>query len=235
MQTAVGHGEFVHKQSLLRFHDGLAWLLQVAMFLTLGLLVFPSRLVPVVGAGLLLTVFLLVVARPISVLVALLPARMHLGAQLCVAWGGLRGAAPIILSTFPLLAGWPRASTIFNVVFFLVLVSVLVQGTSLPLVARWLGVLLPNHSTSRNPVQFQADQRFTGRLLEITLASSSPAIGKQLVDINLPHSAQILMIHRQDEDLHPAGSTELQTGDRLLILAEVPLRGQVEDLFAPRQ
>jgi cell volume regulation protein A len=137
----VGQGEFAQKENLLRFHDGLAWLLQLTMFLALGLLVFPSRLVPVAGVGLLVAGFLLLVARPISVLVALLFARMGLNEKLFVALVGLRGAAPIILTTFPLLAGLSVAGTMFNLVFFLVLVSVLVQGTSITWVARWLRVL----------------------------------------------------------------------------------------------
>ncbi|MBX5457439.1 MAG: potassium/proton antiporter [Thermogemmatispora sp.] len=127
-----------------RFHDSLAWLMQIAMFLILGLLVFPSRLPAVALAGVLITLVSVFVARPLAVLLALLPLRrMPLREKLFVAWVGLRGAVPIVLATFPLLAGLPRAGLLFDLVFFVVLASVLLQGTTVSLVARWLGVARP--------------------------------------------------------------------------------------------
>ena len=136
----MGNSQFVHKRSLTRFHDGLAWLMQITMFLALGLQVFPTQLVPIAGTGLFLALFLMVFARPVAVFVTLAFASLTIKEKTMVAWVGLRGAVPIILATFPLLAGIPQATTIFNLVFFIVLTSVLLQGTSIPLVARWLGV-----------------------------------------------------------------------------------------------
>ncbi len=134
----------LHRRGLLtRFHDGLAWLMQITMFLVLGLLVFPSRLPEVALSGLLISACLIFVARPLSVLVSLAFARMKLPETLFVAWVGLRGAVPIVLATYPLLAGLPRASALFDLVFFIVLTSVLLQGTSLAAVARFLGVTVP--------------------------------------------------------------------------------------------
>jgi cell volume regulation protein A len=127
-----------------RFHDSLAWLMQIAMFLILGLLVFPSRLPAVALAGVLITLVSVLVARPLAVLLALLPLRrMPLREKLFVAWVGLRGAVPIVLATFPLLAGLPRAELLFDLVFFVVLASVLLQGTTVPLVGGRLGVARP--------------------------------------------------------------------------------------------
>jgi cell volume regulation protein A len=139
----MGGREFTYKDSLMRFHDSLAWLTQIAMFLTLGLLVFPSQLVPIFISGLALAAVLIFLARPVSVLLCLLFTRIPFNEKLFVSWVGLRGAAPIILATFPLLAGIPQAHLIFNLVFFIVLTSILLQGTSLPLVARWFGVIAP--------------------------------------------------------------------------------------------
>jgi cell volume regulation protein A len=136
----MGNSKFRHKRSLKGFHEGLAWLMQILMFLTLGLQVFPSHLVPVLSAGLLLSVFLMVIARPVAILSLLWWTGMPVSEQMLVAWVGLRGAVPIILATFPLVAGLPQADLIFHLVFFIVLTSVLLQGTSIPLVARWLGV-----------------------------------------------------------------------------------------------
>nr|BBH93025.1 K+/H+ antiporter [Thermogemmatispora argillosa] len=140
----LGNSQVEGIERIGRFHDSLAWLMQIAMFLILGLLVFPSRLPAVALAGALITLVSVFVARPIAVLLALLPLRrMPLREKLFVAWVGLRGAVPIVLATFPLLAGLPRAELLFDLVFFVVLASVLLQGTTVPLVARWLGVARP--------------------------------------------------------------------------------------------
>lgn len=139
----LGNSSIQHMDRLSHFHDSLAWLMQIAMFLILGLLVFPSRLPAVVGSGLLITGVAVFIARPVSVLIALLPVKMSWREKLFVAWVGLRGAVPIVLATFPLLAGLSKASILFDLVFFVVLASVLLQGTSAPYVARWLKVIVP--------------------------------------------------------------------------------------------
>lgn len=136
----LGNSSVQQIERLSHFHDSLAWLMQIAMFLILGLLVFPSRLPAVAVGGLLITGVTVFLARPLSVLVALLPVKMSLREKLFVGWVGLRGAVPIVLTTFPLLAGLPQASTLFDLVFFVVLASILLQGVSVPFVARWLHV-----------------------------------------------------------------------------------------------
>jgi len=134
----TGTREFIHKRSLSRFHDGIAWLVQIAMFLSLGLLVFPSQLIPVIGRGTLVAIFLMLVARPLSVLICLSPSRISVREKLLIAWVGLRGAVPIILATFPLVAGVEKAYLVFNLVFFIVVSSVLLQGPLIPYIARYL-------------------------------------------------------------------------------------------------
>jgi potassium/hydrogen antiporter len=141
MGLLLGNSRVRHVQLLNRFHDGLAWLMQIGMFVVLGLLVFPSQLPGVMISGLLMTVVAVFVARPVGVLLTLLPMRMAVREKLFVSWVGLRGAVPIVLATFPLLAGVRNANTIFNLVFFVVLASVLLQGTTVSLVAKWLGVV----------------------------------------------------------------------------------------------
>jgi potassium/hydrogen antiporter len=135
---------------LSHFHDGIAWLMQIAMFLILGLLDFPSRLPAVAGSGLLIMAVTVFVARPVSVFIALFPVVMPWQEKCFVSWVGLRGAVPIVLATFPLLAGMPKASLLFDLVFFVVLVSVLLQGTSAPFVAKWLGVITPGAVSTGN-------------------------------------------------------------------------------------
>ncbi|MGK7877539.1 MAG: potassium/proton antiporter [Xenococcaceae cyanobacterium] len=138
---------FVHEETIASFHDSLAWLMQITMFLTLGLLVFPSRLLPIAGVALAIGLFLMFVARPISVFICLAVNRISLPEKLFISWVGLRGSVPIILATFPLTAGISEAERIFNVVFFIVLTSVLVQGFSLAPAARWLGLAESNNLT----------------------------------------------------------------------------------------
>ncbi len=142
---------FTHQQSVLRFHDGLAWLMQVTMFLALGLQVFPARLLPVAGVGILISLFLIFIARPASVHAALAFSPMSFREQTLVAWAGLRGAVPIILATFPLVAGLEKADTIFHMVFFIALTSVVMQGTAIPLLTRLLKIGVPPHNPQAPP------------------------------------------------------------------------------------
>lgn len=215
----LGNSSLVHKKSLARFHDGLAWLMQIVMFLTLGLLVFPSRLIAVIPAGLLAAAFLMLVARPLSVLIALLPARLSLREKSMVAWVGLRGAAPIILATFPLVEGLPKADTIFHLVFFIVLTSVLLQGTSLPLVARWLRVDAPASSPHQPILELAPAANIKNELTELTVPTGSSIVGRQIVDLGLPPGTLIVLLGRQGDFIIPGGSTVIEAGDRLLVLA----------------
>lgn len=146
----LGNSTGQHVDRLSRFHDGIAWLMEIGMFLILGLLVFPSRLPAVAVSGLLITAVVIFLARPVSVLITFLPVKMSFQEKLFISWVGLRGATPIVLATFPLLAGIPKAPFLFDLVFFVVLASVLLQGTSVPLVAKWLGVITSSDETSPN-------------------------------------------------------------------------------------
>lgn len=139
--VVLGSKDFVQKKQLIRFYDGQAWLMQIVMFLTLGLLVFPKQLVPLIGPGLLLSAILIFVARPIGVFISLAFFKMKFNQLVFISWVGLRGAVPIVFATYPLLARLEHAQFIFNVVFFISLTSVLLQGTSLPFVAKMLGVI----------------------------------------------------------------------------------------------
>jgi len=136
----LGNQNLIHKKTIMRMFDGLAWLMEIVLFLTLGLLVFPSEIVPYMGIGLLIALFLIFVARPLAVMISLLPFKMKLRRRFYISWVGLRGAVPIVFATYPLLAGIEKANIIFNIVFFVSLTSVLIQGSSLSIVAKWLHV-----------------------------------------------------------------------------------------------
>jgi len=216
----MGNSDFIHKRSLLRFHDGLAWLMQIAMFLTLGLQVFPTQLVPVAGTGLLLALFLMVCARPLAVFLTLAPTSLTLREKTMVAWVGLRGAVPIILATFPLLAGVPQAGMIFNLVFFSVLMSVLLQGTSIPLVARWLRVDEPLQSSVDTSSVWDAPSSLKSGLSEVTIPDASTAAGKRLLDLGLPKRTFVILVGRNGLCFVPDGSTVLEAGDSLLVFTD---------------
>lgn len=216
----MGNSAFIHKTSLIRFHDGVAWLMQIAMFLVLGLQVYPSHLLPIIGAGLLTAGFLMLVARPVSVFSTLLFSRMGCREKLMISWVGLRGAVPIVLATFPLLAGVEKAEIIFNIVFFIVLTSALLQGSSLPLVARWLGVDAPLPTRPRLPLAFEPDKGTSGELLEVEIAQESHAVNKQIVDLKLPKGALIVLLQRNGAFLVPSGGTVIEAGDILHFLSD---------------
>lgn len=230
----MGNSAFLRKKSLMHFHDGLAWLMQIAMFLILGLQVYPSHLAPVIPAGLLTAAVLMLVARPVAVFVSLLFARLSIRRKTLVSWVGLRGAVPIILATFPLLAGIPEAHTIFNIVFFIVLTSSLLQGSTISLVARWLRLDAPAPARLRPPFEFEAGEGVKGEMVEIEIPGHSIAVSRQLVDLGLPSGVLVVFIERNGEFLVPGGGTVLQAGDRLHLLAEKDLSSKVAALLNQR-
>lgn len=216
---AMGNREFLHKKSLMRFHDAIAWLAQISMFLVLGLLVFPSQLPAVAGRALLVAAALVLVARPLAVFLALAPTRLAMRARAMVSWVGLRGAVPIILATFPLAAGVDEAETIFDTVFFIILTSVLVQGTTIPLIARWLSVDAPLPARPSYPLEAVFSDAETS-LHELTIPADSPVVGRQLVEIGLPAGVLVVLLSRDGEFVVPQGGTVLRGGDEALVLAD---------------
>ncbi len=215
---AMGRSRFIHKNSLMRFHDGIAWVSQIAMFVVLGLLVFPSELPSVALSAVIVAVVLVVVARPLAVFVALTPFQVPWRDRALVSWVGLRGAAPIILATFPLVEGAPDAILIFDTVFFVVIVSVLVQGTTIPAVARRLGLDAVTAAPVPWPLEPGSAQPPGTSLQELTIPVGSPATGRPLVQLGLPPGTMIVLIEKQGRFVVPTGSTILHPEDRLLVL-----------------
>jgi len=215
----MANAEFRHKRSLLRFHDAIAWLMQIAMFVLMGLLVFPSRLVPVAQQAVLVAAVLMLVARPLAVLLTLVPLRASAREIGLVSWVGLRGATPIILATFPAVAGVHNADTIFHVVFFVVLVSVILQGTTIPMVARRLGLTTTATPTASDTFDAVIEGD-TERLREIVVRAGAPAVGRTLVSLKLPAGVLVALIYRAGHILVPQGGSVLEAGDRLLVAAE---------------
>lgn len=220
MGIVIGNRDFIHRRTILRFHDGLAWLMQIVMFLTLGLLVFPSQLWPVAGVGLSLAFGLMFIARPVAVLLCLARSTLSLREKGLIAWVGLRGAVPIILGTFPLVAGIPSSPLIFNIVFFVVLTSALLQGVSLPTVARWLH--LDAEMAPRQPLslEYTALPGANTKLTELAVAEGCRAAHRAIVDLGLPPKFLIVLVGRNAEYIIPSGALVLEPGDTILAIAD---------------
>jgi potassium/hydrogen antiporter len=216
----MGNSNMIHKRSLIKFYDGQAWLMQIILFLTLGLLVFPSRIIPLIGPGLLISAFLIFVARPIGVFASLAFFKSNIRSKLFISWVGLRGSVPIVFATYPVLAGIPKAELIFNLVFFISVTSVLLQGTTLSYVAKLLHVSVPAKAKRRIGFDFETTDHIKTELQEIVLTGNSKAIGKRIVELQIPATVNILAVKRGDIYIVPNGSTLLQENDIVSVLAE---------------
>ncbi len=217
-----GNQPIIHKKSCMKFFDGIAWLMQIVLFLTLGLLVFPSQMGPFIGIGILISLFLIFVARPASVLVSLMFFKMKFRDRVFISWVGLRGAVPIVFALYPLLAGLPRANDIFNLVFFITVLSVVLQGTSISRVARWLGVDLPGKVRRRTSLDIELSDGVQSEFTEIDLPEDASVVGRPLVELGFPKTASIVMVKRDGKYRIPNGLTVLESLDTLVVLAENP-------------
>ncbi|MFA5975192.1 MAG: potassium/proton antiporter [Elusimicrobiota bacterium] len=224
--------DYFHKKTMTRFQDGLAWLMQISMFLILGLLVLPVHLPRVFWPGLWLSFFLVFVARPASVFISLIGSGLSARKKAMVSWVGLRGAAPIILATFPLVARLPRAETYFNLVFFTVVVSVMLQGPSIARVARWLRVEVPFQRKRHSPLEFDAPGAIDACLEEFIVPFNSAVAGNSLTQLGLPADSLITLVCRDDRYLVPSGRTVLQEGDVISVLTTPDGIGEIQTLLS---
>lgn len=216
----VGNHKMQHKKSILTFFDGFTWLFQIVMFLTLGLLVNPSDLVPIIGLGSLVGVFMILFARPLSVFLCLLPfPKMSKKAKIYVSWVGLRGAVPIIFATYPLIAGLPNASMIFNVVFFITIISLLVQGTTVSYMAKLLG-LSEKEAKTTNDFGMELPEEIKSAMSEIIVTGKLLINGNRLMDMTLPENTLVVMVKRDKHFFVPKGKTRLNADDKLLVITD---------------
>ncbi|MCD7779150.1 MAG: potassium/proton antiporter [Candidatus Gastranaerophilales bacterium] len=222
--------KFVHKRMLTNFHDGIAWLMQIIMFLMLGLLVFVKNLYYVIKPALIITLILVFIARPIAVFISMIGFKESFKEKLFISWVGLRGAAPIVLATFPLLAGINHSHEIFNIIFFVVIVSVVIQGTTIPLTAKLLNVDAPASKNINSPIEFEAGES-DKKLFEFQIECHAPAVNKALKDLILPNDTLITMISRGSDYLIPSGNTIFEECDIVFIFSDYSNEDKLKEIF----
>ena len=218
----IGNSAFVHKRYSLNFFDGLAWMSQLLMFLTLGLLINPTELIPIIVPGLIVSFLMIFFTRPISVFLCLMPfKKMQFKDKVFVSWVGLRGAVPIIFAIMVLATDMPNARLIFNIVFFCTLVSLIVQGTSLAKMAQWLGLAAkPKGPRALQNFDIEFSDEIKSVTSEIRINEDSLKKGNQLIDLDIPERTIVVMVKRDGKYFVPYGKTVLHVGDILLVIAD---------------
>lgn len=218
----IGNAKFSHKRTSMKFIDGVAWMSQILLFLTLGLLVNPNELLDVLVPALIISAFLIFIGRPLTVFLTLLPFRKFtVKDKLYISWVGLRGAVPIIFAILPLAAGIPDARWLFNIVFVITIVSLLVQGTSLPIVAKWLKLAeQPNKYKAFEDFDVEFAEEIKSAMTEIFISEETLGYGKNLMEMPLPDKTLAVMVKRGERFFVPTGQTELHVGDKLLVISD---------------
>jgi potassium/hydrogen antiporter len=214
----LGGAAIPAKRTVTAFHDGLGWVAQLAMFLTLGLLVFPSELGDVAIEGAVLAIVVVVIARPLAAFIATAPLGFSRGEQLVLGWAGLRGAVPVVLATFPVIEGVPGSGEFFNIVFFAVLLSTLLQGTTFEALAERLGVTTNEPAVPQPLAEAGTIRRMGAEILEYPVGPRDAIVGARVRDLGLPREAVVNVIVRGDQAIPPRGSTRLRAGDQVHVL-----------------
>jgi len=229
--VVLGSGPMPYRPGLLRVHDFVAWFAQIVMFLALGLLVSPSRLLLVAGSGLAIAAVLAFVARPIAVALCLLPFRFRPRELVFIGWVGLRGAVPIILATFPVMAGARAGPRIFDIVFFVVAISAVVQGSTVPFVTRLLRLEAAAEPAPPATLEITSSQPLSGELLSFYIRPASAVCGAKMFELPFPDGAAAMLIVRGRELIAPRGATELLAGDHVYVFCRPEDRGLMQLMF----
>ncbi|HEY7635632.1 MAG TPA: potassium/proton antiporter [Gemmatimonadales bacterium] len=227
----LGNGPLPYRGGLLRVHDALAWLSQIGMFLVLGLLVFPSRLLGVAAIGLGMALVLAVLVRPLVSAVCLLPFGYSRRETLYIGWVGLRGAVPIVLATYPVLAGAPGAERIFHLVFFIVVVNAIVPGATVAWMTRKLGLQSSEPPAPQAVLSIESHQPLQGELMSFYIDEALVVAGLPLEELDFPEGASVALIVHGDRLIPPKGSTVLQPGDHVYVIAQPEDRPIIQLMF----
>lgn len=227
----LGSGRIPARQTVTVFHQGLAWVAQISMFLTLGLLAFPSQLDDVWKEGIALALILVFFARPVSAALSTAFDRFTAGERLVIGWAGLRGAVPVVLATFPVIENIKDSRVLFNIVFFAVVISTLLQGTTVEWVARKLGVTTNEPALPRPLVETGTVRRLGAEIVEYPVGPDDAIAGQLVRDLGLPRDALLSVIVRGEEALLPRGSTRIEANDRLHVMVREEVAEDMDDLL----
>lgn len=227
----VGNADLPYKTSLARVHDAMAWLSQIGMFLILGLLVFPERLMEVAPLGIGVALLLAFIARPVAVMLSLAPFTLPPRHKIFIAWAGLRGAVPIILATFPVMMGVPGAQRLFDLVFFVVLVSALLTGGTIPWLMRRLGLVSDEPPSPSAVLEIVSTKKLSGVLMSFYVDDGLDITGVPLSDLPFPDGTAVTLILRDDKILVPKGHSTLEVGDHVYVATDEADRPFVHLLF----
>ncbi|GAA0776432.1 potassium/proton antiporter [Clostridium subterminale] len=211
----IGNSKIPHKRSLVHFFDGVSWIMQIMLFFVLGLLAFPSELPSVIGSSILISIFMIIIARPIATFSVLSWFKIPFKQQLFVSWVGLRGAASIVFAIYAITSGIPLENDIFHIIFFIALLSVAIQGTLIPKVARKLDLVDDTKTVLKTFTDYQEDRSTT--LIEYNVDSNNNWIEKSIMEADIPEEILIVMIKRDNEIIVPKGSTLIKKGDVLVL------------------
>ena len=218
--VVVGNARLVFRKEINTFMNGLTWFGQIVMFLSLGLLVNPHEMLEVSISAMLIGLFMIFVARPLTVGLCLLPFRqMTFKAKCFVSWVGLRGAVPIIFATYPVVSEIPGSQIIFNIVFFITLLSLIFQGMTIAPVAKWLNLDLPQEKEG-NDFGVEIPEEIDSQLTDVTLTAEMLEDGNRLMDMNIAKGTLVMLVKRGTEFMIPNGRMELKVGDKLLYISE---------------
>ncbi|QOY37972.1 potassium/proton antiporter [Anaerobacillus isosaccharinicus] len=229
----IGNSDLTYRQSIFRFNEGFAWMAQILMFTILGLLVFPSQLmtIDVIVKGLLLSIILVLVARPVAVFLSTINMGYDFKEKVFLSWAGLRGAVPIVLATFPMLAGIENSQLFFNVVFFVVLISALVQGSTIAMFAEKLGLTGPKKVEPPHSLELVSIGKANAEIIEFEVNKESDITNKPLAVIDFPKDVLVNAIIRSGELITPYGETEIQVGDVLYILVSRKSKKRLKEML----
>ena len=216
----VGNSKIKYRKEIVTFMDGLTWLFQIIMFLCLGLLVNPHEMFEIAIVASLIGIFMIFIGRPLSVLLCLMPFRnLTTKSRLFVSWVGLRGAVPIIFATYPVVAGIDGADAIFNIVFFITILSLVIQGTTVSFIANKLGLSIPVEKKS-NEFGVELPEEINTNLSDMVITEKDIAGGDTLKEMSLPKGTLVMIVKRDEEFLIPNGTLKLHVGDRLLLIVK---------------
>ncbi|WP_221567409.1 potassium/proton antiporter [Alkalihalobacillus sp. TS-13] len=235
MAVFLGNHDITYRHSIVRFNEGFAWMMQILMFILLGLLVFPNQLIDVIWEGILLSLILMIVARPVGVFISLMFAKYNVKEKLFVSWAGLKGAVPIVLATYPMVAGLEDSDLIFNVVFFVVFTSALIQGATISPLAKYFKFSKGTKAEVPHSLELISIGKTKNEMMEIQIEDDATIIGEEIKDLPLPDDTLISAVIRKDSLITPTGDTILRAGDTLYILVHKAKREEIKKIIRQKE